>query len=260
MSEEKYGFVYIWRDRKHNRYYVGCHWGSTEDGYICSSTWMKLSYKKRPEDFRRRILKTNLTKHEMFEEEFRLFKKIKPEEIKVRYYNLNIKNNEVWHKYDDKIKTIGQKISAAKKGKSTGPCSSEKAKSISDAKKGKLRRITLYKGIELGKFDFKDKDILLEQGWSVTKSDEYIKFKKENQKRLVSEKLKGVKKSGPRSEAQIKQAKEQALKNSKNVNIQKKKSLKMSSLKWCHDPITKQNKRLSEVPVNWVLGKHKDLT
>lgn len=39
MSENnKYGFVYLWFDRKHKRYYVGCHWGTTEDGYVCSSS------------------------------------------------------------------------------------------------------------------------------------------------------------------------------------------------------------------------------
>ena len=35
----KYGFVYIWYDRKHHRYYIGCHWGTIDDGYICSSNW-----------------------------------------------------------------------------------------------------------------------------------------------------------------------------------------------------------------------------
>ena len=34
---EKYGFVYIWFDRKHKRYYIGCHWGHEDDGYVCSS-------------------------------------------------------------------------------------------------------------------------------------------------------------------------------------------------------------------------------
>ena len=52
----KYGFVYIWRDRKHARYYIGSHWGTEDDGYVCSSFWMKQAYKLRSEDFRRRIL------------------------------------------------------------------------------------------------------------------------------------------------------------------------------------------------------------
>ena len=135
----KHGFVYIWFDRKHERYYVGCRWGHENDSYICSSRWMRKAFKRRPEDFKRRIIKTNIqSRKELYEEEQRYLDMIKPEEIKTRYYNLNIKNNEVWHKYDDHIKTIGQKISAAKKGKSTRPCSPETAKKISEAKKKKF--------------------------------------------------------------------------------------------------------------------------
>lgn len=136
--QQKYGFVYIWFDIKHKRYYVGCRWGSVNDGYICSSRWMKQAYKHRPQDFRRKILKTNIsTREQTYIEEQRYLNMIKPEEIKVRYYNLNIKNNDVWHKYEEHIKTVGQKISASKTGKSTGPCTPEKAKAISEAKKGK---------------------------------------------------------------------------------------------------------------------------
>jgi len=111
-NTEKYGFVYIWYDRKHKRYYVGCHWGNENDGYICSSSWMKKAYKNRPEDFKRKILKTKFSlRKDMFLEEQRYLNMIKPEEIKVRYYNLNIKNNEIWSKYDETIKTISEKIS-----------------------------------------------------------------------------------------------------------------------------------------------------
>lgn len=133
---EKYGFVYIWFDRKHKRYYVGCRWGNINDGYVCSSVWMKKAYKNRPNDFKRRILKTDIsTRKETYIEEQKYLNMIKPEEIKIKYYNMCITNNEVWHKYDENIKTIGQKISASKKGKSSGPCSPEKAKAISEAKK-----------------------------------------------------------------------------------------------------------------------------
>jgi hypothetical protein len=140
---EKHGFVYIWYDRKHKRYYIGCRWGREDDGYICSSNWMKQAYSHRPEDFRRRIIKTNIpTREQTYLEEMHYLQMIKDEEIKIRYYNLNNKNNEVWHKYDEHIKTVGQKISLAKKGKSTGPCSPEKAAKISEAKKAKNRKFT----------------------------------------------------------------------------------------------------------------------
>jgi hypothetical protein len=148
IMNKKYGFVYIWFDRKHKRYYVGCHWGFVDDGYICSSPWMKKTYKNRPQDFKRRILKNNIhSKNEMYDEEMRWLKMIKISEIKPsnefpRYYNLNIKNNETWHKYDDSIKNVGQKISISKKGKKTGACSPEKAAAISIAKKQKNRKFT----------------------------------------------------------------------------------------------------------------------
>jgi hypothetical protein len=113
---EKYGFVYIWLDRKHKRYYIGCHWGNEKDRYICSSPWMKQAYKLRPNDFKRRILKTNIfSKDEMYIEELKWLNLIKESEISPnasspRYYNLNIKNNNSWHRYED-TKTIREKIS-----------------------------------------------------------------------------------------------------------------------------------------------------
>ena len=53
---EKYGFVYIWFDKKRKMYYVGCHWGQEDDGYLCSNERMRINYKRRPKDFRRKIL------------------------------------------------------------------------------------------------------------------------------------------------------------------------------------------------------------
>lgn len=144
MSKEKYGFVYIWFDRKHKRYYIGCRWGRTDDGYICSSRWMSQAYGLRPRDFKRRILKSNIsTRQETYAEEQKWLGMIRESEIKPntqtpRYYNLNIMNNKVWHSYDDNIRTIGQKISKAKKGKKTGPMSEMRKKNISDAKKKKI--------------------------------------------------------------------------------------------------------------------------
>jgi hypothetical protein len=138
----KYGFVYIWFDRKYKRYYIGCHWGSTDDGYVCSSSWMKKAYKKRIHDFKRRILKTDIQyRPDMYIEEQRWLNMIKKEEIKPlndmpRYYNLNTSVGNLWHQYDEHIKTIGQKISAAKTGKKTGPMTEERRRNISESKKG----------------------------------------------------------------------------------------------------------------------------
>ena len=68
---EKYGFVYIWFDRYRKMFYIGSHWGQENDGYICSSNWMRMSYQRRPKDFRRRIISRIYTSHKdlLIEEE-----------------------------------------------------------------------------------------------------------------------------------------------------------------------------------------------
>lgn len=146
IYKEKSGFVYIWYDRKFKRYYIGCHWGFEDDGYICSSSWMKKSYKNRPEDFKRRILKSNISyRPDMYIEEQRWLDMIKQTEIKPfnnnpRYYNLCLSVGDLWHKYDEKVKTIGEKISISKTGKNTGPRDPSVGENISKSKKEKFAK------------------------------------------------------------------------------------------------------------------------
>lgn len=141
MTDEKYGFVYLWYDKKYKRFYVGSHWGNVYDGYICSSTWMRKSFRKRPNDFKRRIVKRDIKSRDLlYEEEQRWLNMVKKTEIKPtnpnpRYYNLCLTVKDPWYKHDLTRKSVGEKISAAKKGKSTGPCSPEKARKISEAKR-----------------------------------------------------------------------------------------------------------------------------
>ena len=114
IMSEKYGFVYIWRDRKHKRYYIGSHWGTERDGYICSSRWMRKSYKRRPEDFKRRIVARVDDRSLLLEEEHRWLLMIKSSELGKRYYNLTQHKPGHWTTSPD-ARTIGQKISAAHK-------------------------------------------------------------------------------------------------------------------------------------------------
>lgn len=132
----KTGFVYIWYDRKRKMYYIGCHWGTEQDGYICSSVRMKNAYKKRPLDFKRRIIQRNISRNELYQEEFKWLSKIKPEELKIKYYNIcnhkfnghtgrNLSLNHKqkisnWHKLHpdhNKNPERNKKISIAHKGK-----------------------------------------------------------------------------------------------------------------------------------------------
>ena len=70
---EKYGFVYIWRDKKRKMYYIGSHWGTEDDGYICSSDRMRKAYRRRPDDFKRRVIsRIDTNREELLDEEHRL--------------------------------------------------------------------------------------------------------------------------------------------------------------------------------------------
>lgn len=119
---EKYGFVYLWLDRKHKRYYIGSHWGTENDGYICSSTWMNSAYRRRPNDFKRRIIKRVYTSRtELLEQEYYYLALIKNEELGKKYYNIrNIKNGH-WSTSEDNKLTVGEKISRARTGKKYNP-------------------------------------------------------------------------------------------------------------------------------------------
>ena len=113
------GFVYIWRDRKHKRYYVGSHMGTIDDGYICSSPWMKQAYKRRPEDFKRRIIHRADSRTELYEVENKFLQMMQVGELGKKYYNLR---NVVLRHYaadENRAKEIGARISEGhKKGKS----------------------------------------------------------------------------------------------------------------------------------------------
>lgn len=83
------GFIYLWRDRKRRMYYLGSHVGEVDDRYVCSSIPMLNAYRKRPKDFRRRILVQIKGSHlELLSEELRWLKMMDPNELGSRYYNL----------------------------------------------------------------------------------------------------------------------------------------------------------------------------
>lgn len=98
-------------------YYVGSHWGSVDDGYVCSSPWMKRAYRRRPHDFKRRVLKYFDTRGAMVDEENRLLSSIRDEELGVKYYNLNNTAWELWHHRPDSNKKVGERISETNRGR-----------------------------------------------------------------------------------------------------------------------------------------------
>ena len=107
---KKHGFIYLWYDKKHKRYYIGCRWGHENDGYICSSSWMKQSFKRRPHDFKRKILKTNIPdKKTLLEEEYKWLSLIKDDELGKKYYNLRNHRFNHWASTSNSS-SVGQKI------------------------------------------------------------------------------------------------------------------------------------------------------
>lgn len=108
---EKYGFVYIWFDKKHKMFYVGSHWGFVDDGYICSSRRMRKAYKRRPQDFKRRILSKVHNKQELLDTEYKWLSLLESEELGKKYYNLTNHQNGHWFTEEHRLKTLKQKIS-----------------------------------------------------------------------------------------------------------------------------------------------------
>jgi hypothetical protein len=116
------GFVYLWFDRKRKMYYVGSHWGSENDGYICSSKWMRDAYTKRPQDFKRRIIsRVTTSREDLLKEEHRYLLMIKPEELKDRYYNMKIWQQGLWYANEDQKLSIQKKISKKTKAAMARP-------------------------------------------------------------------------------------------------------------------------------------------
>ena len=80
-------FVYMWFDKSRKMFYVGQHSGSYDDQYTSSSGWLHGEIKYRPQDFKRRIIKTFSTKNEAQKYEGYLLSLISESEWRIKYYN-----------------------------------------------------------------------------------------------------------------------------------------------------------------------------
>jgi hypothetical protein len=102
-------------------FYVGMHDGNIADGYVSSSRWFNGEHQYRPNDFKRKIIKTFNDRESARKEETRLLHMIKEFEFGKKYYNL--KNG----------RPTG--TPASNKGK---PMSIEQRQKLSQAKLGKI--------------------------------------------------------------------------------------------------------------------------
>ena len=118
---EKYGFIYRWYDKKRDMKYIGCHWGTEDDGYICSSPRMRKAYRRRKDDFSKEVLKTNIERESLLLEEYKFLKEIPKEELGKKYYNLHNHHFGHWTTDENKRLSIGEKISKTQKQKGIIP-------------------------------------------------------------------------------------------------------------------------------------------
>ena len=81
-------FLYVWYDKCRKMFYVGMHEGQITDGYVSSSRWFNGEYQYRPNDFKRKIIKTFNDRKSARKEEARLLRMIKESEFGKKYYNL----------------------------------------------------------------------------------------------------------------------------------------------------------------------------
>jgi hypothetical protein len=81
-------FLYVWYDKCRKMFYVGMHEGQITDGYVSSSRWFNGEYQYRPNDFKRKIIKTFNDRKSARKEEARFLRMIKKSEYGKKYYNL----------------------------------------------------------------------------------------------------------------------------------------------------------------------------
>ena len=135
MKKEKYGFVYIWYDKRRKLYYIGSHWGTEDDGYICSSNRMLDAYRIRPQDFKRRIIEVlygDRSKLYESENKWLSYAQKSPD----RYYNL-VFAAQHWIVYPENVKTIREKISHRTREAMARPETREKLDKHYDTIRGK---------------------------------------------------------------------------------------------------------------------------
>jgi hypothetical protein len=86
-GEHYNSFIYRWFDRKLNKFYIGSHYGNTNDGYLFGGIDIKKEYKERPNDFEREILAYHLVS------EYSEIRKIEKEYL-IKY---DVENNDMFY-------------------------------------------------------------------------------------------------------------------------------------------------------------------
>jgi hypothetical protein len=133
MKQE--AFLYEWFDKTKNMFYIGVHKGTVDDGYVCSCKIMLEEFKKRPEDFERKILKFGIFSN-LIQEETQLLKEVNAAK-NINYYNQHNGDGNFYCKFhnEETKQKIKEKLKAHIRTK-------EHSKAISESKKGIIPKAT----------------------------------------------------------------------------------------------------------------------
>lgn len=280
MSEimEKSGFIYLWYDKVRKMYYLGCHWGTEYDGYICSSDRMRKSYKLRPKDFRRRIIQRNIMdRKQLLSEEHKWLSLIKKEELGRKYYNHATHQFGHWSKDEARRVSVGQRMSQVNKGRKhnlTKEERQERGRLISESKK-RLREQKEFMGLpiynktenwrpaNLGKtqsFESNEKRAAsMKDAWSTGKNKgttgKTLRKRTDKEKRHMSVILSGKVRTDEQKQ-NTSEANKRAWREGKWNN---RKSNNMKDYIWVHYKDTGKNTRIPKDrfdPEIFILGRH----
>jgi NUMOD3 motif len=126
-------FVYCWTDHKENKVYVGSHKGSIDDGYICSSKYVREQIELRPTDFTRQIITEGEWDY-CYAIETALLESV---DARNNRYYYNGHNNSPDFLFKAHTTETKQKMSVLKKGKPGRQWTEEQKKAKSLQMKGK---------------------------------------------------------------------------------------------------------------------------
>ena len=128
-------FVYRWHDKLYDKFYIGSHKGTVDDGYICSSEVMLAEYNQRPNDFEREIISVHESYNDALQHEVFLLQSL---DVKhnVQYYNRHNGNGKVYPAIVGRVKSLKERkrLSIALTGKKR---SEESKRKQSETNKGK---------------------------------------------------------------------------------------------------------------------------
>ena len=146
-------FVYIWEDIPNQKFYIGVHKGTQDDGYTSSSVYLEEEMATRPLDFKRTIIGWFETFEQACHVEAMLCRKVDAKN-NPNYYNRHNGDGEFRNKgHSETAKTNlskalkgkpksaehRAKISKVQLGTKRGPCSEERKRKIGDANRGRKR-------------------------------------------------------------------------------------------------------------------------